>query len=361
MRILLWVPYPKEGPSNRYRVEQYLPYLHKINADFSLRYFWSSKTYAILYKDGYFFRKVFSFIVGAIKRIIDIIFIYLFDLVFIHREAFPIGGAFFERLVWLLGKKIIFDFDDAIFSPSVSKTNSFVEKLKSHKKIITIIKISSFVIAGNAYLADFARQYNKNVLVIPTSIDTERYAYPERIYEKKEIVIGWMGSFTTVEFLSMLKNVFVALSRKFSNISFKIIGGSFSMDGLSNVVSKAWSLTDELDDLKSIDIGIMPMPDNQWTRGKCGFKAILYMSMAIPSVCSDVGVNKEIIADGVNGFLADTEKEWIDKLSLLIKDGILRKNLGLAGQKTIEERFSVRVNSKRFLETILKVYEKGKR
>ncbi|KKT72855.1 MAG: Glycosyltransferase [Microgenomates group bacterium GW2011_GWA2_44_7] len=135
------------------------------------------------------------------------------------------------------------------------------------------------------------------------------------------------------------------------------MGGNFSIDGLSTIISKPWSMEEEIEDLKTFDIGIMPMPDNEWTRGKCGFKAILYMNMGIPCVCSPVGVNREIITDGVNGFLAGTDEEWIEKLSLLIENAELRKKLGMAGRKTVEEKYSVNINAPRCLEIFKRVYK----
>ena len=150
------------------------------------------------------------------------------------------------------------------------------------------------------------------------------------------------------------------MSKKYSNIEFKIIGGNLSIGNLPNITVKPWVLEQEVGDLRTFDIGIMPMPDNEWTRGKCGFKAILYMSMAIPSVCSPVGMNREIITDGVNGFLADGEGEWIKKLSSLIEDPDLRHKMGLAARKTVEEKYSVKINAPKFLEVIKEVYLQNK-
>ncbi|MEK6590073.1 MAG: glycosyltransferase family 4 protein, partial [Nitrospinota bacterium] len=151
------------------------------------------------------------------------------------------------------------------------------------------------------------------------------------------------------------------LSKKFHNIKFKIVGGDFSIKGFSNIISKPWSLEEEIEDLKSFDIGIMPMPDNEWTKGKCGFKAILYMNMGIPCVCSPIGVNNEIITDGINGFFASTENEWIEKLSFLIKSPELRKRIGIAARKTVEDRYSVKTNAPKYIELLKKVYEESKK
>ncbi len=213
------------------------------------------------------------------------------------------------------------------------------------------------VIAGNHYLADFALPFNQSVSIIPTPIDTDKY-HPTDKNHHNEVVIGWMGSLTTADFLSAMENVFIRLSEKFLYIKFKIIGTNLSIKGLPNIISKPWSLSEEIEALRTFDIGIMPMPDDEWTKGKCGFKAILYMSMVIPCVCSPVGINKEIIRDGVNGLLASTDDEWVEKLSLLIKDSDLRKQIAMAGRKTIEDKYSVNINAPKFLDILRELYNK---
>ncbi len=357
MRVLFLVPYPIEGASNRYRVEQYLPYLKREGVKYSLHPFWGSWAYKILYKDGYYLQKVFFFICATISRIFDILGIFRYDIVFIHREAYPIGGAFFETIISILKKPIIFDFDDAIFLPASSRPNNFIERFKNPGKVASIIKRSKYVISGNSFLADFALRYNRSVSVIPTPIDTDKY-YPDNRKPTDKIVIGWIGSTTTLDFLNPMRDIFSRLSKQYPNISFKIVGGEFSVNGLSNITSKPWSFDEEIEDLKTFDIGIMPMPDNDWTNGKCGFKAILYMSMGIPCICSAVGVNKEIIIDGVNGFLANSEEEWIEKLSRLIRDVGLRKRLGDAGRIRAEEKYSLKVNAPIFFEILKTVCDK---
>ena len=355
MRVLFLVPYPTEGASNRYRVEQSLPYLKREGIKYSLRSFWGSFAYKTLYKDGYYFRKVFFFIWGTLCRIFDILTIFRYDIVFIHREAYPIGGAFFEAVIFLLQKSIIFDFDDAIFLSASSRPNNFIERFKNPRKVAIIIKRSKYVISGNSFLADFALRYNPAVVVVPTPIDTYKYC-PDTKSPRDKIVIGWIGSATTLDFLKSRSDTFICLSKQFSGIKFKIVGGDFSIHGLSNIVSKPWFLDEEIEDLKGFDIGIMPMPDNDWTRGKCGFKAILYMSMGIPCVCSPVGVNKEIIVDGINGFLANSEEEWIEKLSCLIRDPELRRRFGEAGRSTVIEKYSLKSNAPKYLDILKKAY-----
>lgn len=357
MNVLFWVPYPTEGASNRYRVEQYLPYLKEAGIKYSLHPFWSNSAFRILYKQGFYFKKTYFFLRGTFLRILDLLQIFRYDIVFIHREAYPFGRTF-EAILVLLKKPFIFDFDDAIFLPFPYKLNNFIDKFKSHYKFVTIIKQSNHVIVGNQYLANFVLKYNKQGTVIPTSIDTNRYRF-DGCKNSDRVVIGWIGGIFTLNFVNMLEGAFFQLSKRYPNVIFKIVGGDFSIAGLPNIISKPWALDEEIEDLKTFDIGIMPMPDNEWTKGKCGFKAILYMSMGMPCVCSPVGVNTEIIRDGLNGFLAETEEEWIRKLSLLIEDPLLRQKIGLEGRMTVEERYSLKVNAPKFLEIIEKVYNRN--
>ena len=355
MRVLFWIPYPTEGASNRYRVEQYLPYLKRAGIDYSMRPFWNSSAFKVLYKRRHRFSKLCYFILGTFSRIFDLVRIFQYNVVFIHREAYPIGGAFLENILRILRKPFIFDFDDAIFLPTSSRPNNFIEMYKKPGKVVNIIRMARHVLAGNYYLADFALRYNPSISVIPTPIDTNKY-FPSGEKNNKELIIGWVGSITTLDFLNAMSSVFVRLSQRFAHIKFKIVGGEFFVSGLSNIISKQWSLREEVEDLRSFDIGIMPMPDNEWTRGKCGFKAILYMSIGIPCVCSPVGMNKEIIANGTNGFFAQTEEDWIERLALLIEDSDLRKKIGLEAKRTVEEKYSLSLYADRFLEVLQSSY-----
>ncbi|HOU36303.1 MAG TPA: glycosyltransferase family 4 protein [Candidatus Omnitrophota bacterium] len=351
MRVLFWVPYPKEGASNRYRVEQYLPSLSRCGIDFSVHSFWTRPAFRILYTKGNYAIKVLFFIIGTICRLVDVAIIFRYDIVFIHREAYPVGPAVFETILKTLRKPMIFDFDDAIFLAASSRQNFFVERFKCTRKIKDIIGMSSHVIAGNNYLASFARPFNSKVSVIPTVIDTDRYV-PVDHPRGDRIVIGWIGSATTADFLRPMEGVLRAIAERFPQVDFVLVGASEPVPGIERMIVKAWSLPTELQDLASFDIGIMPMPDDPWTRGKCAFKAIIYMGMSIPCVCSAVGTNNEIIDDGVNGFLATSDEEWIEKLSLLIRDPAVRRKVGVAGRKTVEDRYSLKAYADTFVRIL---------
>lgn len=198
------------------------------------------------------------------------------------------------------------------------------------------------VFAGNAYLASFAKRYHLNVKIVPTTLDTERYQVRDYANsDNSPVCIGWTGSFTTLKHLEQAVPFLTELFRKYGNkLRFKMIADMPSAIDQFPLEFCKWSKEKEVEDLMDIDIGIMPLPDDDWARGKCGFKGLQYMAVGIPSVMSPVGVNTEIINDGVNGFLASGSNEWIQKLSLLIESAELRKKVGAEGRKTVVERFS---------------------
>jgi len=353
------VPYPIEGASNRFRVEQYIPYLEGLGISCAVKPFVSSRFYRILYLKGHFAQKIFHFILCTISRAADTIRAMRYDVIFIHREFYPVGPPIMERLFKLCGKKVVFDFDDAIFLLAASEPNLFMERFNRYGKVPEVISIASQVIAGNSYLADFALNYNENIYVIPTPVDVKKYKPATKNENSENIVIGWIGSKTTSCFLEILRDVFRELLDKYSNLTIRIIGGSFNNEACKRIECIPWELDNEVKMLQGFDIGIMPMPDTRWTRGKCAFKAILYMSVGIPCISSSVGMNSEVVKDGINGFLANDAKEWKDKLSMLIESSKLRKEIGKAGRETIVARYSTEVNFPRFLEVIKKA-EKNK-
>jgi len=359
LKILFLVPYPKEGQSNRFRVEQYQPYLEAEGIGYSLRPFASSEFYRILYQPGRFLSKVCFFIKSSLRRIIDFFSISKYDLVFVHREAFPFGPPFFEILSSkLFSKPLVYDFDDAIFLGERSEANRAISFLKNPGKVARIISLSQQVIVGNNYLNEYAEQFNKNITVIPTPIDTEKYKPFISQHKKNGIVVGWIGSHSTAEYVLELKDVFQRLKKENSDLTIRLIGAEKFMEQLPGTECSAWKLEDEIAELDSFDIGLMPMPDTPWTRGKCAFKLLLYMSMGIPAVCSPVEMNREIIRDGENGFFASSPEEWLKRIQALIKDQDLRKKIGLQGRKTVEEKYALSLWTTVFIEVLKKTIER---
>jgi glycosyltransferase involved in cell wall biosynthesis len=231
-----------------------------------------------------------------------------------------------------------FDFDDAIYLPAASEANRRLAWLKGAGKARRVAAGASLVVAGNSHLAGWARRHARRVTVIPTTVDTERYQVRGRPVPDR-VCVGWSGSPTTIVHLRLLEPVLARLQRE-EGIRIRVIGdASYRIDGVE-VESLDWRAATELGDLGDIDIGVMPMPDDEWSRGKCGLKALQYMALGIPAVISPVGVNREIAGGGA-AILASTQDEWLTALRTLIGDAELRSRVGAAGRARVEERYSV--------------------
>jgi glycosyltransferase involved in cell wall biosynthesis len=257
-----------------------------------------------------------------------------YDIIFIQKVVTP---TFVIKLfVRTFKKKIVFDFDDAIFIPGFPYSKTKLDRQ---------IQLSDLIIIENLYNQEYVnKQGNNDTLIITGPIDCNRYHPAEKDSTKQEIVIGWIGSPAAQQFLDMLENVFTRLSSSYKNIIFRLIGGNkrdFYAAPCFGV--RKWSLRTEVLDLQDFDIGIMSLPDNEETKGKGGYKLLQYMATGIPCVASPVGVNSELIIDGVNGFLAISEEEWHEKLLRLIKDKDLRKKMGQAGRRSVVENYSLEV------------------
>jgi glycosyltransferase involved in cell wall biosynthesis len=281
-----------------------------------------------------------------------------YDLVYLFREAALIGPAWFERKIARSGVPMVFDFDDAVFVAYRSPSNGYLSYLKFPGKTETIVRRSRHVMAGNAYLAEYSRKFNPNVTVIPTTIDTNSYT-PESAEETEVPVIGWSGSFSTVQHLDTVRDVLRELAKR-HRFKLRVIGTpQYEVPGVE-IEAMQWKADTEVEDLRAMDIGIMPLPNEAWSKGKCGLKALQYMALGIPTVCSPVGVNTEIIQDNVNGMIADTSDEWIDRLSALIINSELRRRLGGAGRETVVDKYSAAVIAPRVFELFRSVVEQSK-
>ncbi len=355
-KILFVAPHrPDRSPSQRYRIEQFLEYWTSKGYTYEYAWLINARDDAYFYAPGNWIAKGLIFIKSWLKRSYQLNQAHDFDIVFVQREAFMTGSMRFERGFKKAGARLIFDFDDAIWHMDVSAGNRRLKWLKNPGKTASLIAMSDLVIAGNEYLAEYARHHNPNVVVIPTVIDTNLYI-PSRQLPSEKIIIGWTGSHTTIVHFQQALPVLKQLQKKYgSKIGFRVISDHVFRDPELDVEGIIWNSTTEVEDLASIHIGIMPMPDNEWSRGKCGFKGLQYMGLSKPVVLSTVGVNTEIIRDGENGFLATTPEEWMNRLSLLIEDDVLRKKMGDAARRTVEELYSVKAWRDTYIELFNKL------
>lgn len=354
MRLLALVPSLYDtSPGQRYRLEQWEPLLRERGVEITYAPFESEELHAIVYRRGQMRRKL-SLVAKALGRRASLLStIKDFDIVYIFREAALLGPPIFERLISRSGVPVVFDFDDAIFVSYKSPSNGYLSYLKFARKTKSICRISSHVIVGNPYLADYALQVNKNVTIVPSTIDTERYQ-PIQTRDTTPLVIGWTGSHSTVQHLDTLRGALKKLAAR-ESFRLRVIGApGYKIEGLE-VEAIQWRADTEPEDVGVIDIGVMPLPDDNWSKGKCGMKALQFMGRGIPTVCSPVGVNTDIIQDNENGLIATTEDEWIEKLTSLLKSRELRQRLGAAGRKTVEEGYSAIAQAPRVFDVLQSV------
>jgi len=350
MKVLAIMPALYDtSPGQRYRLEQWEPLLRERGVEITYAPFEDEELHALLYKPGLMGKKI-QLVTRALGRRMSLIRNARdYDLVYILREAALLGPPMFERLIHQRRVPIVFDFDDAIFVSYKSPSNGYLSYLKFASKTRTICRIASHVMVGNPYLAEYARQVNDRVTVIPTTIDTEKYQAPPPKNSSGPPVIGWTGSYSTVQHLDTLRGALKKLAER-ESFRLRVIGTPTYECAPVDVEAMPWRANTELEDLSAIDIGVMPLPDDRWSKGKCGLKALQFMALGIPTICSPVGVNTDIIQDDQNGFLAGTEDEWVDKLSRLIRSHELRQRLGQAGRVTVEQKYSAITQTPRVYE-----------
>jgi glycosyltransferase involved in cell wall biosynthesis len=354
-KILFIVHHRKDrSPGQRFRFEQYFSYLEQNGFHITFSNLLNKQDDAIFYAPGNYLGKFWILLKAFFIRIFDIYRATNHDIVFIYREGFITGTTFFERAVKTFTKaKIVFDFDDSIWITTISESNKNLAFLKNPKKTDIIISLADMVFVGNNYLADYARKLNPNVKLVPTTVDTLKFDPPNKVkYSKNnKICIGWSGSFSTIEHFETAIPALQIIKEKFTDkVYFKLIGDENYTCKQLNLQGIAWSSQTEVAEMAEFDIGIMPLPDTDFTRGKCGLKGLTYMALEIATIMSPVGVNKDIIVQGENGFLADTTNEWVEKISLLIEDATLREKLGKAGRKTVLEKYSIEANKDKYVE-----------
>ena len=349
MRVLALMPaLYNTSPSQRYRLEQWEPILRERGVEITYAPFEDEELHAMVYKPGLIGQKARLVTRGFRRRLSLVRKVKDYDLIYIMREAALLGPPVFERLIHQQRVPIVFDFDDAVFVSYRSPSNGYLSYLKFATKTKTICRMASHVMAGNPYLAEYARQVNDRVTVIPTTIDTEKYrASPKN--SSGPVVIGWTGSYSTVQHLDTLRGALKKLAER-ESFRLRVIGTPKYECPPIEVEAMPWRAETELHDLGAIDIGVMPLPDDRWSKGKCGLKALQFMALGIPTICSPVGVNTDIIQDDQNGFIAGSEDEWVEKLSRLLRSSELRQRLGQAGRVTVEQKYSAITQAPRVYE-----------
>jgi len=318
--MLLFLGRGNNHPATRYRITQYLDYLKQNNIQFEVKDF----------PNG-----IFSWMALTKQH---------YDIVFIQKKRVQ---TFWLSRFKKAGAKIIYDFDDAVMF--ASSRHDCPDSPARMKQFINMVKASDAIIAGNPYLKSQAEPYNKRIWIIPTSIDITKYALKDYTLTPPDIAtIGWIGGTKSLVFLKELMPIMEKLSER-CKFQLKIVSNGFIKSDKVKIIEKPWKEADETSDTLSFDIGLAPLPDDPWSRGKCATKLLQYMASGIPAVASPVGVHTEIIKEGVNGFLAKDSNEWQEKLQMLADNFNLRKALGITARKTVEENYSIQVNAPKLI------------
>jgi glycosyltransferase involved in cell wall biosynthesis len=360
MRILLFTNLPISLASSRVRVGQYLPLFDSTGIIYTIVHYTTSTKFSTSITTGPRWLREQVYKLVALLRVLAASPEH--DIVFLQKTVPPI---IFQRLVRHRNRNIVFDFDDAIFTlPAESHISSSVHA-RHRRKLEHILSTSFCIIVGNSYLAEYARRFNTRVFVVPSAVDCSQFKPIARAQNKQQIVVGWCGT-DYMPHLSLLPEPLERVGKDYP-IIFRLIGAMGSQK-IREVFASARHYQVEITDwvepqclpakIAQFDIGVMPLIDDEWTRGKCGYKALLYMSCGVPTICSPVGVNQDIIQDNVNGFLASDPDEWVDKLKRLVENQALRLALGKKGRQTVEQGYSLESCFAKLYEVLFKVVAK---
>ncbi len=355
-KVLFLTAYPIEDASCRYRVHHFVKYLQQAGYDCTISSFATPTLFRALRNGGRRVIKAQQTLYCAFRRLFRLGTLSKFDLVVIHREAFPFFAPLVESWVIRLNSKVVFSFDDAIYHghEDVSALNHpFLYRIKHGSGYDKVIRKSQHIIVGNRILAQYAGQFNPNISIIPTAVDCDQFWCKPLATNDGPITIGWVGSQSTVSYLKLLEPVLQEIARRNpGRVRFRVYGCPDCNLQVPDCQSLPFRLDREAEDVRSIDIGLMPLPDTEWTRGKCAFKAIQYMASGIPTVASPVGMTTELIQHNFNGLLANSPAEWLCELERLISDVGLRRRIAANARQTIDQHYSLQVWGPEFVSLI---------
>lgn len=358
-KILVLCPHP-EGyvPGQRLKYEQYFSSWRSNGFEVTVKPFFNEATQKVLYKKGHFLQKVGGTLGSYCRRLAQLFTIPQYDIVYVFLWVTPFGPPLMEWLVSKLAKKMVYDIDDLVYIKHSKAEPWYALFLKGRNKPMFLMKKADHVITCTPYLDEYARKFNPNTTDISSTINTDTYV-PVNKYENTDspIVLGWSGSHSTIRMLKTIAPVFLALKKQ---IRFKLlIMGStdFELEGV-DVETMEWSEEKEIPTLQKMDIGLYPLPNEEWVLGKSGLKALQYMALGIPPIATNIGCTNRVIEDGVSGFLVSADQEWIDKIVLLANDPALRKTMGMAARERVERYYSIKANEAVYLSILQSVSNK---
>ena len=354
-KILFVTPYPfNKAPSQRLKFEQYYDYFEEKGFQVDKSAFVNYSFWSIIYKKGHTAKKILYTLRGYLSRLLLLFRLRNYDVVYIHLWVTPLGPPIFEWLYCKIAKRVIYDIDDLVYLPGIkSDVNKVISGIKGKNKPLYLMKHAHHVITCTPYLDQIVKKYNQNTTDISSTIDTKTYR-PKTDYDiiGTKVNLGWSGSVSTIKHFRVLEPVLHRLKMEGVDFHLIIMGDSgYSIPGI-DMEALDWKESYEVSVIKRFDIGVYPLPNEQWVYGKSGLKALQYMAAGVPVVATAIGTNFRIIEDNVNGFLVNNEDEWVSRIKQLIADAALRKRIGLKGAEVVENKFSINANRDTYLSII---------
>lgn len=353
MKVLVLSKYSRKGASSRYRMYQYFPYLKSQGLAIDVQPLFNDAYLDALYSKK---SRLLLVLKAYCCRFFQLIFSKRYDFVWVEKELFPWTPWFIERLFFLrMNTPYVVDYDDAIFHQYDQHRFRVVRKVLG-RKCDMVMQSSAMVIAGNSYLAERAFKAGaKRVREVPTVVSKEKF-FP-KMPNNSIPIIGWIGSMSTATYLEKLKPILKELSSRFL-FKIRVVGAEVYWDDLP-IECIHWEESQEVESVQSFDIGIMPLHDSPWERGKCGFKLIQYMACGKPVVADAIGANRDIVLDSEVGYLVSSEEEWRDSLEFLLKDNERRRLMGNAGRLRFVEKYSLETAQVKLLELFSSLRSEG--
>jgi len=352
MEVLALIPNQYgHAPGQRGSIELWETVLEPVGINIHYAPFESARLHEVLYRPGYYTTKIKEMVRAYVDRLRLMGDLKRFDAVFVYREAALLGPAVLEKMVALRGVPIIYQLDDPLFVPYTSPSNGYLSYLKFFSKISEICRLAKVVMVNSTQIREYVSQYNQNIWQVPSVVDTEQYVYRPDLLAKEndEVCIGWSGSPTTVGNIRVIAGALRRLAEHVKHRVHLIGGTEFDLPGVPYVAQK-WSAETEVADLRKMQVGMVPLPLNEWNKRKFYMKTAQYMALGIPTVATPLGSNPEVVEHGVTGFLADSEDEWVEYLSLLIKDHKLRLRMAHAAATAAQKKYSLEGNTGKIIE-----------
>lgn len=354
-------PYPEgQAAGQRLKYEQYFQSWEENGFDIKVSEYMDHDLWEIVYEKGYYLRKFLGVLKGHLRRYRDLFIIWRFDVVYIFQWTTPFGIGLYDFLIRLLSTKIIFDLEDFVVlkKGEEENPNPILKFIRSEKKTDFLIKNSDYIITSSPSLNDYCLNKNKEGMssFISSSVNTNKFKPSNSYKNDHKIVIGWTGTFGSKPYLDLLKEIFIELD-KVCDFKLKFITNfDYKIPGLDLEVIR-WNKDSEVVDMQSLDIGVYPLEDSEWVKGKSGLKAIQYMAFGLPIVASNFGINPDLISHKVNGLLARNDDDWLNYLKKLVEDSELRRSLGGAARKLAVERYSLSAIESKYLDILKKTNE----